>query len=164
MQTIKCYDCGGFGSVDYGEPDGGRETCRTCKGLKQLIINFAERPELTEHYSAIDGIAKGDRNFREADRGGHYYNAAEDAVRPDVVKIIKMPDREYDIWYDLRYQVTMKLLQQWELFASIPCLNYGDKQYNMDAMASIRSQIRYLKDGIDYLKKIDELRKSVKGD
>lgn len=127
-------------------------------------MEFKERPELTEHYSAIDGIAKSDRNFREGDRGGQYYNAAEKAIRPDIVKILEMSDLKYHIWYNSRCQVTLNFLEQWELFASIPCLNYGDRQYNMDAMSSIKMTIDYLRNGLDYLKKIDELRTSLKGD
>ena len=54
---------------------------------------------------------------------------------------------------------TQTLIDDYKLFASIPCLSYPDErtQYNMGAITHVKDHLESLEQGLDYLKKIKEL-------
>jgi len=123
-----------------------------------------ERPDLTEYYSAIDGIGKSDRNFHEGDMGGQWYTPAEEPIRPDIMKILKMPNLEYIDWFTSRYEATSKLLKDWKLFASVPYLSYGAQENDMTASTRVKDIKENLEKALDYLERIAVLRESAWSD
>jgi len=123
-----------------------------------VTIDMAEKkypvhPEYSEKYPAIDGIAKPDRPT------GDHYIPAEKAIRSDIEKILEMSDDFFNSWYKERLAVSKSLLDQYQIFASIPNLVYASesRKLGMD-----NGTIRILKEGLDYLDKIAKVRKEYK--
>ena len=94
------------------------------------------RPELSDFFSAIDGIKKPDRNHRETDcntSGEMYtrYDPAQDAVRPDVLKILLLEESQFVDWFNRRWKAVNRELKRLKLMGSIPALYYGVEQYTL---------------------------------
>lgn len=118
---------------------------------------YKERPELSEDYSAIDGIEKLARDFRETD-SGTIYKPAERPIRSDIEEILSMSKNEFIRWYAERKFAIKELLGNYKLFASVPHLSYGseERKYDMKAYTHIKDHLDYLEKGLDFLEKINE--------
>lgn len=125
-----------------------------------------ERPELTEWFSAIDGIKKKERNFRRTDcntSGQDYtrFDPSEDAIRADVLELLKSPG--FDDWYGKRKDALMEEIQKYELIGSIPYLSYPNDPYTMTANTQLKNHIEILKQANEYLTLLGERRQEIKG-
>ncbi len=119
---------------------------------------FPTSPELTEHHSAIDGIAKEHGEHKKY----HLFNGQvpQNAVRSDVEQILLLEQTEFDKWYSEREQTTLDLIKRYETFASIPNLYYGtekSKGQGMDASTVMAEHIETLKEGLEHLKIIKDV-------
>lgn len=114
-------------------------------------MKIKQHPEWTEKYSAIDGIAKP--------------KSAQNSIRSDIEEILKFSDEEFYKWYETRKNVTVKLLQDYQLFSTIPALKYGSEEQKLDMTAYIHvdKHLQYLKKGLEYLLMIKTLREEIKG-
>jgi hypothetical protein len=58
----------------------------------------------------------------------------------------------------------LRLLKEYEIIGTIPSLNYGfeDQQYNMTAMTHLNDTIGVLKESIEYLDVIKQVRDEYK--
>lgn len=115
-------------------------------------------PEWTREYPAIDGIVKTMRPI------GDYFLPAENAIRSDIEKILKMDDTNFNSWYNSHKETAEKLLKLYSHFAEIPDLRYAgeEQKLGMDANAYIDSPINCFKEGLNYLEKIKEVRNEYK--
>ena len=115
-----------------------------------------QHPEWSDKYAAIDGIAK-------PQNGGY---PEERAIRSDIEEIINLDDSHFNYWYDSRLAATQRLLKDYELFASIPHLNYGgaDQKYDMAALCAVSGQLEALTEALDFLEKIKQVRGEIKSE
>ncbi len=113
-----------------------------------------KHPEWTEKYPAVDGIAKSAR----------YHKEIEKPIRSDIEKILKLNDLNFSDWYNKRKDATENMLKQYEIIASNPALCYGseEKKFGLESSAFISTPIKVLKEGLDYLEKIREVREEYK--
>ncbi len=107
-----------------------------------------KHPEWSEKYPAIDGIA------------GRYDNLTIKPIRSDIEKILNLNDLHFGDWYNERKNATEKLLKQYEVVASIPDLVHAfeERKFGLEGSAFICTPIKVLKEGLDYLEKIKEVR------
>ena len=111
-----------------------------------------KHPEWSEKYPAIDGITKG---------GGVDF---QKPIRSDIEKILKLDDEKFNNWFAERRIAALKLLNDYELIGSIPDLGSPFETYknNLSVKSNIGYFIKTLKDGLDYLEKIREVREEYK--
>lgn len=131
-------------------------------------MKIKEHPEWSKCYPAIDGIAKLQKPSKEEinkildkiPSKRVYYKEAENAIRSDIEKILKLSDVDFHDWYHERKDATEKMLKQYEIIASIPNLRYSSEsqKLGLDALCYISDTIGVLKEGLDYLEKIKEVR------
>jgi hypothetical protein len=123
---------------------------------------YKEHPEWSGEYPAIDGIAKPDRDFREADLGGTYYTPAELSIRSDIEKIFQMEDEDFDGWYKERHSTSKSLLEQIKLAGDVPYLGQSSEDGKGSTIGtshhSLRSIVESLEKSLDYLDKIKTAR------
>lgn len=120
-------------------------------------MTIKERLEWYLKYPAIDGIAK------EAEYKGEdncLSREPEKAIRSDIEGILKMDDSKFRIWYNERRIATENMLKQYEIIGSIPALCYGseERKFDLNSNYNISGPIRILKEGLDYLEKISQVR------
>ncbi len=108
--------------------------------------------EWSEKYPAIDGITNGE---------GVYF---QKPIRSDIEEILNLNDEEFNHWFSERRIASLKLLNDYELVGSIPDLESPLEEFknNLIVKSGIGSLIGILKDGLDYLEKIVEVRKEYK--
>lgn len=101
-------------------------------------------------YPAIDGIE---------DR---FYSVLP--VRSDVAAIACMDDIQFEKWYAERKDVAIKLLAQYDLFASIPNLVYSSEEQKLDmnARTHVKEHIKSFIDGLEFLDVIRDFREYAK--
>jgi hypothetical protein len=121
-------------------------------------MTIKKHPEWTKKYPAIDGIAKSERP------SGDYFYPEEKAIRSDIEEILKMNDTNFNRWYNKRKVATENMLKQYEIIGSIPSLNYPFEKFQNKLTASsyISGPINVLKEGLDYLEKVKEVREEYK--
>ena len=109
---------------------------------------YKERPELSNLFSAIDGI-EGPTH----ERGG-----AQKPIRSDIEEVLSMSEPNFNDWHKKRKEATKKLLSNYELFVSIPHLYYSHEtqRENMTAITHVRDHLDYLKRGLKFLEIIRE--------
>lgn len=116
-------------------------------------IKIVQHPEYTSKYPAIDGITKEKRG------SGRIYYPAEKAVRPDIEAVLEMDEAQFNNWYIPKKDTTERLLEHYEIFASIPNLAYGgEKPLKMNAITAVDLQIKAFKEGLEYLEIIKKVR------
>lgn len=74
--------------------------------------------------------------------------------RPDIRAILALPEVEFLYWYEPRYTAALQLLQDYELFASIPHLGYPDHEFTMEAMTHVGNHLETLQEGLRFLRAI----------
>jgi len=111
-------------------------------------MTIKKHPEWTGKYTAIDGIAGRDGDF------------IIKPIRSDIEEILKLNDLHFGDWYNERKNATESLLKQYEIIGSIPSLAYPFEQFQngLNANSHVRVTINLLKEGLDYLEKIKEVR------
>lgn len=110
-------------------------------------MNIKPRPDLSEFHSAIDGIAKPNRNHRTVGGCmGDYlaFEQAELAIRPDVAKILNMSDHDFYVWSSTREKAISQQLEQYRLIASVPTLYNGSTPGTFEGHTAIKSLIEIL--------------------
>ncbi len=128
-------------------------------------------PEYSEKYPAIDGIAKGERPSKEERErimaedyskaiDGISYLHSERAIRSDIERILGLSDEDFGVWYMERISATTNLLEMYELFASIPDLQYGSENqpYDMATSSHLGEHIKLLKRSIEYIEVIRDVK------
>ena len=120
---------------------------------------YPQHPEWSSNYPAIDGIAKSPQNFDKSDRGDIIYTPEQKPIRSDIEKILLMNSSDFIGWLSQRREATKAMLKQYELFASIPNLNYSSEEQKLDmtAFTHVKSHLSSLNEGLDYLEKIEQL-------
>jgi hypothetical protein len=78
--------------------------------------------------------------------------------RPDVRNIIEMPDKVFQAWYNLKREATLRLLNDYTQFASIPHLGYDNAQYTMSAITLVGGQLEALQKGLSFLETLKKNR------
>ncbi len=131
-----------------------------------------KHPEWSEKYPAIDGIAKGERPSKEERKkmiqenptANIHYRQAEKPIRSDIEKILKLNDEEFNTWFAERRIAALNLLNNYELIGSIPSLRYSseEQQNGLKSNSMINGPINVLKDGIEYLGVIRQVRNEYK--
>lgn len=125
-----------------------------------------QRPELTAQFPAIDGIAKPDRNHRRGedcmDNPVTWYDLAEDPIRKDVLKIIMLPDHEFESWYLARHNAIRAILTPYELVSSIPNLSNGAHTSVFGSYTVFRETAETLRKAKDHLKLLKKRRAEIK--
>lgn len=121
------------------------------------------RPELTANYCAIDGIFRSEGPLIRFDCDGDKTGTripAKREIRPDIERLLSIDDREFNIWYSARKEATENLLENYELFASIPELSYGgdSQQHDMSVHTHVKYHLESLRKGLDFLARIKERR------
>jgi hypothetical protein len=120
-------------------------------------MEIREHPEWIEKYPAIDGISSGKSGNEDYKR----------PIRSDIESLLSMPNKEFDIWYQERKEVTTDLLNKYETLGSIPALSYEFERhrgYNLEVFTHLRNHIEMLKRGLEYLEKIRIIRDEIKKD
>jgi len=79
-------------------------------------------------------------------------------IRSDIKEIISKSDKDFEEWYSFRKEATLRLLRDYEPFASIPNLNYKDSGLHMGAQTHVKMHIESLKTGLKYLEDILKIR------
>ena len=74
--------------------------------------------------------------------------------RSDIRAIFALPEAEFLDWFEPRYAAALQLLQDYELFASIPHLGYPDHELTMAAITHVEDHLEALQEGIRFLKAI----------
>lgn len=109
------------------------------------------RPEWTKDYPAIDGI----QTFDEVDPDTACWKSrAKASIRPDLVKILNLSEKEFQYWYEPKVSAVEALLVNFEIFATIPNLSYGTGEFGMDASTSVNDILSNLRKSRNYLTKI----------
>ena len=131
---------------------------------EEMVVK--EHPEWTEKYSAIDGFKydtkKDVEEFRRkfvGEIGGPSLRVKK-VIRSDIEGILKLNDEDFTKWFSERKITAQRLLKDYELLGTIPCLTYGfeDQQYNLTAITHLNDTIEILKEGIEYLDIIKQVR------
>ena len=123
-----------------------------------LIISMATqipvRPEYSAQFPAVDGI----RRTKEEHMREHSFYPKE-PIRSDIAALIALDGDSFNRWYRERKEATERLLRDYQLFSSIPSLNYGSEhqQHTMTAYTHVGNHLEYLKAGLLNLEKIKEL-------
>lgn len=111
------------------------------------LPEIMERPELTDKFPAIDGIARGRKT----------------AVRPDVGGILQLSDEDYENWFAPRYKAVNEMLEKFKLIGSVPNLSLGEIEHEGDETIASYSEffviIEDLEEARTYLLTIDKIRK-----
>jgi hypothetical protein len=89
---------------------------------------------------------------------------SSDTIRSDVVKLITLDDDNFTKWYNKRKNATERLLKDYEIFSSIPNLNYEEGNDDMTANTSVKEHLTTLKEGLEHLKLIRQIREKYKSD
>ncbi len=71
--------------------------------------------------------------------------------RPDIRAIFALPEAEFLDWFEPRYAAALQLLQDYELFASIPHLGYPDQEFTMEAITHVEHHLETLQEGLRFL-------------
>lgn len=115
-------------------------------------MKIDKRPDLTEKYPAIDGIAKPERNARwTEDCMGNEVKLsepAEDAVRGDILELLKMPLEDFSTWVSPRYFAARELRDMLELIGGIPDLGWAHKEHSFSGRTSIRNLLQDAEDAM----------------
>jgi hypothetical protein len=127
-----------------------------------IEIKITEHPELTEKYSAIDGIAKPETRCGP---DNEFIMYGQKPIRSDIETILKLEDFEFEKWYTERKEATERLLKDYKVFASIPCLAYGTEEQKLDmtAYSHVRDYVKSLEEASDYLEVMKRVRTEVRG-
>ncbi len=128
-----------------------------------MVVEKKSRLELSKRYRAIDGIPMPVVMYRPiyGDGKEHVSKPGKLAIRSDVEKILNFDDKTFSKWYTERKESAERLLRDYEMFGSIPNLSYGseDARLNMrDSSSVMVGHISSLREGLDYLEIIKELR------
>jgi len=129
-------------------------------------MRLKQRPEYSEKYPAIDGIAKeerpskGERDVMIAENPLEevYYHPSEKAIRPDIENILGLDDAGFDEWYKTRKSVAERLLKDYEVVGTIPHLQFGSRQNNLTCISHLSGVIESLEEGLEYLEIIKKVR------
>ena len=124
-----------------------------------------EHPEWKNKYQAVDGFKydtkkKKWKDLREYPGEFFGQTRVKNPIRSDIEKILKLNDEDFTKWFSERKITAQRLLKEYEIIGTIPCLTYGfeDMQYNMSAIAYFNNTIKNLKEGIEYLDIIKQVR------
>ena len=75
--------------------------------------------------------------------------------RPDIQNIMALSEAEFLGWYEPRHKAVLRLLRDYELFTSIPSLNYPDNEYTLgEACTHTASHLESLQEGFRFLEAI----------
>jgi hypothetical protein len=125
-----------------------------------------EHPEWKQQYTAVDGIEYDNRKEVEEFRRKFPGDIAgpslriKKAIRSDVEEILLKNDEDFTKWFSERKITAQKLLKDYELLGTIPFLVYGfeDQKYDLTASTHLNNSIAILKDAIEYLDRIKQVR------
>ena len=131
-----------------------------------------KHPEWSDKYPAVDGIEYNTTKEMEELKkkySGEFFgdNRFKRPIRSDIEKILSLNDEDFLKWFSDRKNIAQRLLKEYEVIATIPCLTYGfeDQQYDMRDSTHLNSTIGVLKNSIEYLDIIKQVRdESKKGE
>ncbi len=128
-----------------------------------------EHPEWRQKYSAVDGFKDSTEeaieNLQRKHPGESFGEPRiKNPIRSDIEKILQLNDGNFTKWFADRKIAAQKLLKQYEIIGTIPSLNYGfeDHQYDMTSNTCLKDTIDVLKESIEYLDIIKQVRDEYK--
>lgn len=86
------------------------------------------------------------------------YDPAEEAIRPDVMAIMKMPSPKFDVWYESSKASVGHMLLNYRQIARIPDLFIGTGTNTFGVHFCIRNMIETLENADRHLDLIKERR------
>jgi len=120
-----------------------------------------KHPEWSKFYPAIDGIEKKAQYIKDQPYNEKIlFKKAEKPIRSDIEEILKLDNVSFSKWYNERKAAAKNLLKQYELIGSIPalaCSSEHDK-FDLTSNCNFNGTVNLLKEGLDYLEKIKEVR------
>jgi len=102
-----------------------------------------KHPEYSKFYQAIDGI----ENRWEK----------KQAIRSDILELLKLDSKKFHKWYFDRKDITTELLDKYQKFCSIPRLNVYDRNLDMSYSKEVGALLHQYKLALEYLDKIKNL-------
>jgi hypothetical protein len=128
-----------------------------------------KHPEWKLKYPAVDGFGYNtEKEMEELEKKhpGEFFGETrfKKPIRSDIEKILGLNDEDFTKWFSDRKITALRLLKEYEIIGTIPSLNYGfeDQQYNMTAMTHLNDTIGVLKESIEYLDVIKQVRDEYK--
>ncbi len=126
-------------------------------------------PEWKLKYPAVDGFkddTKEEMEKLERKHSGEFFGEPriKNPIRSDIEKILKLDDVNFTKWFSDRKITALRLLKEYETLGTIPCLVYGfeDQQYDMTSNTSLKDTIGVLRESIEYLDIIKQVRDEYK--
>jgi hypothetical protein len=112
------------------------------------LIGLSSYSPDSKKYPALDGILDSHHNKLP--------------IRSDIEKILLMDKKSFDNWYSKRRKITTNLLEEYQLFVSIPNPTYSSEgsKYNMNARTHVGTHIEAFKEGLEYLEVIKSFREN----
>jgi len=89
--------------------------------------------------------------------------AIKPLIREDIEEILSLSRNDFNVWYKKRKDVTERLLSDYELFGSIPVIEFSEAMSYGGYSTHVRDHIQYLKRGLEDLNKLRDKYEKIHG-
>jgi len=82
--------------------------------------------------------------------------------RQDIQDLVNLNDEEFEKWYTPRKDIVTILLNDYQLFGSIPNLNSSHNRENISSYPIVKDEISYYNEALNFLDEIKKAREEYK--